>query len=103
MYQRIVVPLDGSEFEEQALPHAEALARQNGAALHLVRVVERPARRSAWARDALGYRRRSRRHGAGRRGVPQPGQADTDRARAAATGLRRTSMPVAEMTATEVR
>jgi nucleotide-binding universal stress UspA family protein len=42
MYQRIVVPLDGSELGEQALPHAEELARQNGAPLHLVRVVEPP-------------------------------------------------------------
>lgn len=40
MYQRIVVPLDGSDLAEQALPHAEELARLTGAPLHLVRVVD---------------------------------------------------------------
>jgi nucleotide-binding universal stress UspA family protein len=43
MYSRIMVPLDGSELAEQALPHAEYLARTSGATLHLVRVVEPPA------------------------------------------------------------
>ena len=40
MFARIVVPLDGSEFAEQALPVAEDLARRTGAPLHLVRVVD---------------------------------------------------------------
>ena len=40
MYQRIIVPLDGSELAETALPHAEELARLTGAPLHLVRVVD---------------------------------------------------------------
>ena len=40
MYQRIVVPLDGSELAERALPKAEELARLAGAPLHLVRVVD---------------------------------------------------------------
>lgn len=40
MYQRIVVPLDGSGFAERALPDAERLARLTGAAIHLVRVVD---------------------------------------------------------------
>jgi nucleotide-binding universal stress UspA family protein len=40
VYRRIVVPLDGSELAEQALPHAEALARLTGAPLHLVRVID---------------------------------------------------------------
>jgi nucleotide-binding universal stress UspA family protein len=43
MYSRIMVPLDGSEVAEQALPHAEYLAKTSGATLHLVRVVEPPA------------------------------------------------------------
>lgn len=40
MYQRIVVPLDGSELAEQALPHAQELARLTGAPLHVVRVID---------------------------------------------------------------
>ncbi len=37
-YRSILVPLDGSDVSEQALPVAVSLARQHGAALHLVRV-----------------------------------------------------------------
>ena len=40
MFQRIVVPLDGSELAEKALPVAEELARLADAPLHLVRVVD---------------------------------------------------------------
>ena len=40
MYKRIVVPLDGSDLAEVALPHAEELSRLTGAGLHLVRVVD---------------------------------------------------------------
>jgi len=40
MYQRIVVPVDGSELAELAIPHAEELSRLTGAELHLVRVVD---------------------------------------------------------------
>ena len=40
MYERIVVPLDGSELAEKALPTAEDLAELTGAPLHLVRVVD---------------------------------------------------------------
>ena len=40
VYRRIIVPLDGSELAEQALPQAEALARLTGAPLHLVRVID---------------------------------------------------------------
>lgn len=36
---RVVVPLDGSELAEQALPEAERLARVLGVPLHLVRAV----------------------------------------------------------------
>jgi nucleotide-binding universal stress UspA family protein len=40
MYQRIVVPLDGSTTAEQALPEAERMARLAGAPVHLVGVVD---------------------------------------------------------------
>lgn len=40
MYTRIVVPLDGSRTAEGALPEAERLARNFGAGLHLVRVID---------------------------------------------------------------
>lgn len=40
MYRRIVVPLDGSELAEQALPQAEALAHLTGAPLNFVRVID---------------------------------------------------------------
>ncbi len=40
MYRRIIVPLDGSELVEQALPQAEALAHLTGAPLHFVRVID---------------------------------------------------------------
>jgi len=36
MYQKIMVPLDGSRFAEAALPYAVGLARAAGARLHLV-------------------------------------------------------------------
>jgi nucleotide-binding universal stress UspA family protein len=37
---RVVVPLDGSAFAEEALPLAATLSREFGAALHLVQVVD---------------------------------------------------------------
>ena len=40
MFERIVVPLDGSELAEKALPPAEELARLANAPLHLVRVID---------------------------------------------------------------
>ena len=40
MFRRIVVPLDGSELAEQALPQAEELARLTAAPMHLVRAVD---------------------------------------------------------------
>ena len=40
MYQRIVVPLDGSKLAERALPEAERLARLIVAPIHLVRVID---------------------------------------------------------------
>lgn len=42
MYSHILVPLDTSELAEQALPHAEALARCFQAELHLLTVVHTP-------------------------------------------------------------
>jgi nucleotide-binding universal stress UspA family protein len=42
LYERIIVPLDGSQRAEEAIAHAESLARATGAPLHLVRVVDTP-------------------------------------------------------------
>lgn len=39
MIGTVIVPLDGSELAEQALPYAEAIARKSSAPLHLMRVV----------------------------------------------------------------
>jgi nucleotide-binding universal stress UspA family protein len=44
MYDRIIVPLDGSKLAESALPEAEKLARLTGAELLLVRVVDYSSR-----------------------------------------------------------
>jgi hypothetical protein len=38
MYQRILVPLDGSTLAEGMLPHVQALAKSLGAELVLLRV-----------------------------------------------------------------
>ncbi len=38
MYRRILVPLDGSDLAETAIPHAELLASTTGAELELIRV-----------------------------------------------------------------
>ncbi len=38
MYSRILVPVDGSELAERALPHAEGLAKSVGATVYLLRV-----------------------------------------------------------------
>jgi len=43
MFRSLMVPLDGSEFAEQALPLAVSIAKQAGATLHLARVVPLPA------------------------------------------------------------
>jgi nucleotide-binding universal stress UspA family protein len=40
MYRRIVVPVDGSLLAEEALPHAQELARAFEIPLHLLRVVD---------------------------------------------------------------
>ena len=44
MYKKILVPLDGSPLAEAVLPHAEALARSEGAEIVLLRVAVTPAR-----------------------------------------------------------
>lgn len=49
MYRVIVVPLDGDTFSETALPIAARLARDSGARLHLVHVLDM-LRRPAYAR-----------------------------------------------------
>lgn len=38
MYDHILVPLDGSELAEQAVPHAKELARLDDATVHLIQV-----------------------------------------------------------------
>ncbi len=43
MYNRILVPLDGSETAEGVLPHAKALAFSEGAEIILLRVAVNPA------------------------------------------------------------
>lgn len=40
MFERIVLPLDGSELAERALPKAEELARLTGAPILIVRIVD---------------------------------------------------------------
>ncbi|MFQ6030868.1 MAG: universal stress protein [Dehalococcoidia bacterium] len=41
MYTQILVPLDGSETSERALPHAQDLAQAFGATLHLLQAISR--------------------------------------------------------------
>jgi len=38
MYRKIVVPLDGSTFAEQALPHAETIAVRGETEIHLISI-----------------------------------------------------------------
>ena len=54
-YERIVVPLDGSELAEEAIAHAETLARATGAPIHVVRVVDTPPLNQV-ARAGLGVK-----------------------------------------------
>ncbi len=51
MYDRILVPLDGSKFSEEMLPHAAGLAGVHGIALVLMRVVEKEGEKP----DAYAY------------------------------------------------
>jgi nucleotide-binding universal stress UspA family protein len=43
MFKRILVPLDGSQFAEGALPHAQMLAGCGGGAIELLRVTVHPS------------------------------------------------------------
>ena len=43
MFTRILVPLDGSELAERALPLAQSISQSSNAAIHLVQVVSRLA------------------------------------------------------------
>ena len=58
MYEKILVPLDGSPFAENALPHALGLARHTGAVLHIVLVhhIQLPME-PAWAGPTDDYAR----------------------------------------------
>ena len=43
MYKKILVPLDGSPLAEAVIPHAEALAKSEGAEIIILRVPDLPA------------------------------------------------------------
>jgi nucleotide-binding universal stress UspA family protein len=51
MYKRILVPVDGSSFSEQILPHVAAIARKTGAELLLMRGVDRQPEHAEAARQ----------------------------------------------------
>ena len=40
MYQRILIPLDGSALAEQSIPYARSIAKAFGARIDLLRVIE---------------------------------------------------------------
>ncbi len=54
MYQRILVPLDGSELAEAVLPYATALADCTGAEIALLRVVVEPVYEYAFTDPLIG-------------------------------------------------
>ena len=54
MYKKILVPLDGSDLAEKALPHALALAKTEGAELVLLRVPMHPSPEFLARNPALG-------------------------------------------------
>lgn len=51
MFKRVLVPLDGSELSEQALPIAARIARASQSSLLLLRVVDMPSRVGIVARE----------------------------------------------------
>ncbi len=51
MYERILVPVDGSPFSEEVLPYARGLARAIGAKLAVLRVAEKDAEQEEAARQ----------------------------------------------------
>lgn len=60
MFQRILVPLDGSERAEQAIPLAARLARAFGGTLFLTRAVIRSARFGSTLQPPLSISSNSR-------------------------------------------
>ncbi|MCO5101000.1 MAG: universal stress protein [Burkholderiaceae bacterium] len=54
MYERILVPVDGSRFSEEVLPYAQSIARSTGAKLALMRVQERESGDDDAARQLQG-------------------------------------------------
>jgi nucleotide-binding universal stress UspA family protein len=53
MYRKILVPLDGSELAEKALPHATALAKGSGAEVILATVIQLTLGAGAAKLDAI--------------------------------------------------
>jgi nucleotide-binding universal stress UspA family protein len=46
MYNRIVVPVDGSKFSEEVIPYALGIAKTTGAEVTLIRVVEKESKKA---------------------------------------------------------
>src|SRR5512134_1826918 len=55
MYNKILVPLDGSKLAEQVLPYARLLAEATGAAVELARVTDSGARAALVGAAAADY------------------------------------------------
>lgn len=53
MYNKILVPLDGSRLAEAALPHAKCLASSDDAHIYLLRVAVNPAAEFSFSDPAL--------------------------------------------------
>jgi nucleotide-binding universal stress UspA family protein len=53
MYKKILVPLDGSPLAESVLPHAQALAKSEGAEIVILRVAAEPAAEFAFSDPAI--------------------------------------------------
>lgn len=71
MYERILVPLDGSRFSEEMIPYAKGLAAGEGSTLALLRLVGKPAEQA----DASAYvEQLAKVHGA--EGLCQPASGD---------------------------
>src|SRR5690606_31630528 len=51
MYDRILVPVDGSKFSEEMLPYAAGLAARHGTPLTILRIVEKEGAKA----DAEAY------------------------------------------------
>ena len=46
MYNRILVPVDGSPFSEEVIPYALGIAKRAGAELTLLRVIEKESKKA---------------------------------------------------------